>query len=270
MTSARPPKRLFRWPLVIKGDPCTCAAIAFLRAVTRCSALCLLGLAFIAQTAHAVEYATRTKGNTKVRVYEQRLMPETSGGTSGGPGHVIAKYSDLVQKAIAYKAAHPGETVEIRFTTYRMSFDIYMGFNPSASTYLRVSDSDFAGSDSEKLIWSFCKAAQAGVIVKLIIHKAGESGIPLSSITDYLDTSGGPNLSYKIVGWGNSSNEQMHNKFLLVNKTRSGSNDYHSIVYTTSANVDEWQAYGPIGSKNWQQTGVLLYQNSGVYNAYKK
>lgn len=247
--------------------------IAFLRAVASCVTTCLLALPFIifTLTAHAVEYSTRTKGNTQVRVYEQRLMPETSGGTTGGPGHVIAKYSDLVQKAIAYKAAHPSETVEIRFTTYRMSFDIYMGFNPaSSSTYLDVADSDFAGADSEKLIWSFCKAAQAGVIVKLIIHKAGEATIPLSTITDYLDANGGSNLSYKIVGWGDASNDQMHNKFLLVNKTRSGSTDYHSIVYTTSANIDEWQAYGPISSKNWQQTGVLLYQNSGVYNAHKK
>ena len=246
-------------------------SIACLRTIARHAALCFLALSFTAQTAQAVEYSTRTKGNTKVRVYEQRLMPETSGATSGGPGHVIAKYSDLIQKAIAYKTAHPSETVEIRFTTYRMSYDIYMGFNPaSTSTYLGVSDSDFAGADSEKLLWSFCKAAQAGVIVKLIIHKNGESSIPLSTITNYLDTNGGANLSYKIVGWGSGSNDQMHNKFLLVNKSRSGSTDYHSLVYTTSANVDEWQAYGPISGKNWQQTGVLLYQNSGVYNAYKK
>ena len=73
-----------------------------------------------------------------------------------------------------------------------MSYDLYMGFNPaSTSTYLGVSDSDFAGADSEKLLWSFCKAAQAGVIVKLIIHKNGESSIPLSTITNYLDTNGG-------------------------------------------------------------------------------
>lgn len=246
-------------------------AIALLRTVAGRVITCVFTVLLITPTAHAVEYSTRTKGNTQVRVYEQRLMPATSGGTSGGPGHVIAKYSDLIQKAIAYKTAHPGEAVEIRFTMYRMSFDIYMGFNPaSSSTYLGVSDSDFAGADSEKLLWSFCKAAQAGVIVKLIIHKNGESAIPLSTLTSYLDTNGGANLSYKIVGWGAGSNDQMHNKFLLVNKTRSGSTDYHSIVYTTSANVDDWQAYGPISGKNWQQTGVLLYQNSGVYNAYKK
>jgi hypothetical protein len=245
--------------------------IASLRSFTGRITACFFILPLIGLTAHAVEYPTRTKGNTQVRVYEQRLIPATSGSLTGGPGHVIAKYSDLIQKAIAYKTAHSNETVEIRFTMYRMSYDIYMGFNPaSSSTYLGVSDTDFASADSEKLIYSFCKAAQAGVIVKLIIHKNGESAIPLSTITNYLDTNGGANLSYKIVGWGDASNDQMHNKFLLVSKTRSGSTDYHSIVYTTSANVDDWQAYGPISSKNWQQTGVLLYQNSGVYNAYKK
>jgi hypothetical protein len=254
-----------------KGDKAMPGSIAFVRSVARSVTACLCALLLLIQTAHAVEYATRTKGNTKVRIYEQRLMPSTSGSLTGGPGHVIAKYSDLIQKAIAYKTAHSSETVEIRFTMYRMSYDVYMGFNPASSaTYLGVSDTDFAGADSEKLLYSFCKAAQAGVIVKLILHKEGESAIPLSTITNYLDSNGGANLSYKIVGWGDGSNDQMHNKFLLVSKTRSGSTDYHSIVYTTSANVDDWQAYGPISGKNWQQTGVLLYQNSGVYNAYKK
>lgn len=230
---------------------------------------CILVLSF-ATLAQAVEYTTRTKGNSKVRLYEQRMMPETS-GTSGGPGHVIAKYSDLVQKAIAYKQANSGDVVEIRFATYRMSLDVYVGFNPGApSTYLNVSNTDFACADSEKLLYSFCKAAQAGVIVKLIIHKEGETGVSLSAITGYLDTNGGANLSYKIVGWGEGSDDQMHNKFLLINKTRSGSNNYSSSVYTTSANVDEWRVYGPKSSKNWQQTGVLVFQNTGLYNAYKK
>lgn len=243
----------------------------FSRHLIKRAGLCMCGLLFASVSLTAVEYPTRTKGATKVRIYEQQLMPETSGGISGGPGHVIAKYADLVNKAIAYKQQHPSQTVEIRFATYKMSYDIYCGFNPAdTASYLKVSDSDFAGNNSEKLIWSFCKAAQAGVKVKMIIHKEGESSIPLSTITGYLDANGGANLQYKVVNWGNGSNEQMHNKFLLVSRTRSGSTDYNSIVYTTSANVDEWKAYGPKSSKNWAQTGVLLYQNSGVYNAYKK
>ncbi|MCC5022389.1 MAG: hypothetical protein J6386_06165 [Candidatus Synoicihabitans palmerolidicus] len=42
------------------------------------------------------------------------------------------------------------------------------------------------------------------------------------------------------------------------------------MVYTTSANVDDWSGYGPISSKNWQPTGVLVYQNSGVYDAFER
>lgn len=242
-------------------------SFAFPSRCRRLVAVCLAALVAVPLSSQAIEYATRTKGNSKVRVYEQRPAPDSTGST----GHVIAKYSDLIQKAIAYKQAHASETVEIRFTTYRMAYDLYVGFNPAAtSTYLKVADSDFAGADSEKLIYSFCKAAQAGIIVKMIIHKEGESAIPLSTITDYLDDNGGPNLSYKIVGWGDSSDNQMHNKFLLIDKTRSGSSDYHSVVYTTSANVDDWSGYNPISSKNWQQTGVIVYQNAGLYNAYKK
>lgn len=237
----------------------------------RLAATCLAVLASFTAISRATEYPVRTKGSSKVQIIEQEPLPETSGGTSGGPGHVIAKYSDLLQKAIAYKAAHPGDTVEVRFVTYRMSRDLYVGFNPSASTtYLKVSNTDFAGADSEKLIYSFCKAAQAGIIVKMIIHKAGESAVTLDDITDYLDTNGGANLTYKIVTWGDSSDDQMHNKFLLINKLRSGSTDSSSLVYTTSANVDEWKAYGPKSSKRWQQTGMLVYDNSGLYNAYKK
>lgn len=153
----------------------------------RLAATCLAVLASFTAISRATEYPVRTKGSSKVQIIEQEPLPETSGGTSGGPGHVIAKYSDLLQKAIAYKAAHPGDTVEVRFVTYRMSRDLYVGFNPSASTtYLKVSNTDFAGADSEKLIYSFCKAAQAGIIVKMIIHKAGESAVTLDNITDYL------------------------------------------------------------------------------------
>lgn len=221
--------------------------------------------------AHAVVYPVRNKGATKVQVIEQRHMPETSGGTLGGPGHVVAKFSDLIQKAIAYKTAHPTETVEIRSATYKMALDVYVGFNPaSPSTYLNVSNSDFAGVDSEKLLWSYCKAAQAGVNVKLIIHKEGESSISLSTITAYLDANGGPNLSYRIVGWGDASDDQMHNKFLLINKMRSGTTDQHSVVYTATANFDEWRAYGPVSGNNWHQSGVALNQNSALYGAYLK
>ncbi len=121
----------------------------------RFAATCFSALFALHAVSEAIEYPTRTKGNTSVRIYEQRLMNETDAGGAGGPGHVIAKYSDLIQKAIAYKTAHSGETVEIRFTTYRMSREVYIGFNPAASsTYLDVSNTDFAGADSEKLIWS--------------------------------------------------------------------------------------------------------------------
>ncbi len=232
-----------------------------------------LGLALVlahtaAIPAAATIYPTRAKGGTNVRVYEQKPWTTTP-TASADYGEVLAKYSDLLQKAIAYKTAHPGEAVEVRFTTYRMAYDLYVGFNPAAtSTYNVVADSDFAGADSEKLIWSFCKAAQAGVSVKMIIHKTADSS--LATLTSYLNTNGGPNLSYKIVNWGDASDDQMHNKFLLVSQTRSGTNEYHSVVYTTSANVDDWSGYGPASAKNWQQTGVLLYQNEGVYNAYKK
>lgn len=232
-----------------------------------------LGLAAILlpDVAHAVEYAVRTKGTTKVQVIEQRHMPETSGSTVGGPGHVVAKFSDLIQKAIAYKTAHPTEAVEIRSATYKMAMDLYVGFNPaSPSTYLNVSNSDFAGADSEKLLWSYCKAAQAGVNVKLIIHKEGESGTSLSAIKAYLDTNGGPNLSYRFVGWGDASDDQMHNKFLLINKMRSGTTDQHSVVYTATANFDEWRAYGPVSGNNWHQSGVVLHQNIALYGAYLK
>lgn len=234
------------------------------------SSAAVLGLALMAgaNTVAAKVYPTRTKGGTKVVVYEQKPWVGFPSSSTTDNGEVIAKYSDLLQKAIAYKIAHSSESVEVRFATYKLGYDLYVGFNAGSSSYRKVADSDFAGSDSEKLIWSFCKAAQAGVNVKIIIHKAGDTS--LGTMTGYLDTHGGSNLSYQVVDWGGGSNEQMHNKFLLVNKTRSGSSDYHSVVYTTSANVDDWSGYGPISAKNWQQTGVLVYQNSGVYDAYKK
>lgn len=240
---------------------------------TRIRAMVALGMAAILplESAYADVYPVRTKGATKVQVIEQRHMPETSNGTLGGPGHVVAKFSDLIQKAIAYKNAHPSETVEIRSATFKMATDVYVGFNPaSTSTYLDVSNSDFAGADSEKLIWSYCKAAQAGVKVQMIFHDSGESNVSLAAIKSYLDANGGPNLSYRVVGWGAGSDEQMHNKFLLINKTRAGTTEQHSVVYTATANFDEWRAYGPVSSHNWHQTGVVLNQNSALYEAYKK
>ncbi len=229
-----------------------------------------IGLATIllSNAAHAVVYAVHTKGTTKIQVVEQRHMPESS-SSAGGPGHVVAKFSDLIQNAIAYKTAHPTEAVEIRSATYKMALDTYVGFNPSStSTYLNVSNSDFAGSDSEKLIYSYCKAAQAGVKVQMIIHLASDASI--ADVKAYLDANGGPNLSYRFVGWGTGSDEQMHNKFMLVNKIRSGTSDLSSVVYTATANFDEWRAYGPVSGNNWHQAGVLVSQNSGLYGAYKK
>jgi hypothetical protein len=240
---------------------------------TRIRAMAAIGIAAILplESAYADVYPVRNKGATKVQVIEQRHMPETLNGALGGPGHVVAKFSDLIQKAIAYKTAHPSETVEIRSATFRMAMNVYVGFNPAnPSTYLDVSNTDFAGADSEKLLWSYCKAAQAGVKVQMIIHDKSESNVSLAAITNYLDANGGPNLSYRIVGWGEGSDEQMHNKFLLINKTRTGTTEQHSVVYTATANFDEWRAYGPVSSHNWHQSGVVLNQNSALYGAYQK
>lgn len=218
--------------------------------------------------------STITLGTTSVKVYS--YDPE---GTA--EDHVTFKYADLLNRAASYKVENPSETVEVKFSMYKFEKDVYVGFNPSATaTYGFVKNTDFAGDDSEKLIWSVIKAAKNKVHVKLVFHNPTSDNIS-AYIDDYLNDycygSTTERVSdylqyHRVVNWeaplsGQDTLVQQHNKFMLVNKYAS----YTNALYVTTNNIDLHTSSGrPITTKDWTQSGTLVWNNAGLYQAYSR
>lgn len=218
--------------------------------------------------------STITLGTTSLKVYEYDPQGDAQ-------DHVAFKYSDLLNRAISYKVDNPTETIEVKFSMYKMERDVYVGFDPAdAATYGFVKDSDFGGDHSEKLIWSVVKAAKNKVHVKLVYHNPTSDDISsyiAGFMNDYCEGSVTEKVSdylqYRhIENWeapvlGVDTLVQMHNKFMLVNKYASNTNT----IYITSNNIDLHTSTGrPISAKNWTQCGTLVWNNAGLYQAYSR
>jgi hypothetical protein len=217
--------------------------------------------------------STITVGSTSVKIYS--YDPQ---GTA--EDHVAFKYGDLLNRAATYKNAHPSEAVEVKFVMYKFEKNVYVGFNPDSSSYGYVKNTDFAGDDSERLIWSVVKAAKNKVQVKLVFHNPTSDDISsylndymndfcynstTEKVSDYLQFRRNDNW-YAPLG-GQDTLVQQHNKFMLVNKYAT----YTNALYITSNNIDLHTATGrPTASKDWTQCGTLLWNNAGLYNAYSR
>lgn len=218
--------------------------------------------------------STITLGTTSLKVYAYDPQGDAQ-------DHVAFKYSDLLNRAATYKTEHPTETVEVKFSMYKLERDVYVGFDPSDdATYGYVKNTDFAGDSSEKLIWSVIKAAKNKVNVKLVFHNPTSDDISAyinGYLNDYCYGSTTEKVSdylqyHRMVNWeapvgGVDTLVQQHNKFMLVNKYAT----YTNALYLTSNNIDLHTSTGrPIAAKDWTQCGTLLWNNAGLYTAYSR
>jgi len=218
--------------------------------------------------------------------------------------HVLFKYADLLNRAIAHKEQNPADQVEVNLALYKISKKTYVGFNPEdETTYGRVNGRDFGGENSEKLVESIRKANGSGVKIRFVFHNTDlpcvfrSSGLPCEAekpppsnacvflntdlpclgkkppsnqdeegIYDYL---GGANQTFaRRVWWGPESYSQMHNKFLTMRILRKGAPISHA-VYVSTANGD---SFGNNFLPEWDvsQTGVLVRSNAKLHDAYAR
>lgn len=114
----------------------------------------------------AVQVPLRSGETAAVKVYH-------FAGRGGRAHRVIYKYADLLNRAIAHKLSPQGkyDEVFVNFAIYKIGIRTFVGFNPlKPESYGLVGGSDFAGDDSEKLIYSLVKAAKKGVTVRMVYH----------------------------------------------------------------------------------------------------
>ncbi|OMF21643.1 hypothetical protein BK133_28015 [Paenibacillus sp. FSL H8-0548] len=206
--------------------------------------------------------------NVRVKVYS-RDVGETK-------NHPIFKYGDLINRAIAYKAANPSTEVKIKFAVYKVSMDAYVGFNPADASYGYVKGYDHGGDNSEKLVYSLVKAAKNQVHVDLVYHKDSSNDVynylnSFMSDPTLTDASKRVNdyFSLKKVSWGNEASEQMHAKFMTVSHYASDSNSLiKDTVFITTGNIDSHANNGIPVAKDWVQSGMLINGHPELMNSF--
>ena len=190
---------------------------------------------------------------------------------------VTFKYSDLINRAIAFKQMNPEVEVQIKFVIYKIEKDLYIGFNPKHDSYGKVRGYDHGEENSEKLILSLIKAAKSKIDTRLIYHNPSDDRGINSYLGIYMDDLCFESeseyvrdyLAYKKVSWiEGATYGQQHNKYLLVNYHSSNATDYSNTVYVSTANVDPHDDYGSPTGREWVQSGILISGNAGLYAAY--
>lgn len=216
----------------------------------------------------ALEYHRVGDSSTRVKVYRYARG-------HGDQHRVIFKYADLLNRAVQYKIDNPGSVVEVRFALYKISSDLFVGFDPERPDgYGLVNGRDIKtkvpgspdakpvldGEGSEKLVYSILKAKKAGVDLKFVYHNPDDLG----ALQQYF---GSTAASFsRQVNWGPEGVNQMHNKFLTVmTKSPTGRKSY--AVYVATSNADAFGTdFKPLFDV--AQTGVLVRGNAGLHDAY--
>eukprot|EP00744_Colponema_vietnamica_P006817 GILI01009880.1.p1 GENE.GILI01009880.1~~GILI01009880.1.p1 ORF type:complete len:314 (+),score=120.37 GILI01009880.1:138-1079(+) len=75
----------------------------------------------------------------------------------------------------------------------------------------------------------------------------------------HITADGAANLRVTRMKWADNSNDQMHNKFMLVSRTCSSSH----VVLVATANMDAKKH-----KLDWHQTAIAVYNHDGLYHAY--
>ncbi len=224
-----------------------------------CSSALLLGSTNVtnASVSSQVSFNYGSK-SVKVKVYSRDV--------GDAKNHPVFKYADLLNRAIAYKNAHPSTEVRVKFAVYKLAMGAYVGFDPADASYGYVKGNDHGGAASEKLVYSLVKAAKNQVHVDLVFHKEDANEVSnylngfmndptltnaSKKVSDY--------LKYRKITWGNEAAEQMHAKFMTVSHYAGDTGSLvANTVYVSTANVDNHNSSGiPIG-KDWVQSGMLI------------
>ena len=233
---------------------------------------------FVSEKAYQEKTRPRTVSPETIFTYDGKTVRVKAYSRDVGENNVtVFKYGDLINRAIAYKTAHPSTTVTIRFAMYQVSNLAYIGFDPSHSSYGYVKGNDFGGDHSEKLIWSIVKAAKNEVYIDFVYHK-DKSGDAYDYISQFLNDPCYTNAAKKVtdylkirqIGWGESGGQQMHAKFMTVSHYAGNSGGgVLNTVYCTSANVDSHDSNG-IPSPNYVQSGILINGHPELMASYNQ
>jgi hypothetical protein len=186
---------------------------------------------------------------------------------------VIFKYADLVNRAILYKKKNKKVKVSVKVALYKIGKFIYFGIEEGTKSYGKVSSKSF--SNSEKFIWTLRRAEAAGIEVQIVYHNPEDFDDDDGGIKNYLDNSMKKGKHFKRINWGIDkerkfiTSKQMHNKFITVSHAiAENGTTLKNVVYTTTANIDEFDGFKPISGKNLAQTGMLIYSHPPLYKAY--
>lgn len=203
--------------------------------------------------------------STVVKIY-QRQMDQY-------PDYVVFKYVDVMNQALKYKKAHRDEEVVVRFAMYSLSPDICFYFDEADSQYGEITSEAIPGR-TENILESLVRLAKNGVKVDFVVQSnvtakmepyLGESCIadPSKKVSDL--------LTFSRVMWGGESEQQMHAKFITASKILEDNGAVHSnVVYLASSNIDALYDNFFKSTQERAQTGVLVEDCKGMYNAFNK
>lgn len=193
------------------------------------------------------------------------------------PNYPLFMYVDIINRAIAYKQAHPAEDVTVDFAMYSLYLNTEFYFDLEDVNYGHVSGTKIAGR-TENICETLVRAAQNGIVVSAVLQshsrqadiKAFMDACILQDSSFEPGKKVGDYLSVEYITWGSNSAQQMHSKFVAVNHYQMDDNtEMHDAVYLSTSNIDKVEETGEFTTdKDRMQSGILISGSTGVYDSY--
>lgn len=189
------------------------------------------------------------------------------------PCYPLFKYVDTMNQALRYKLAHPTEDVTVHFAMYHLALNTYYYFNENDPKYGEIT-SDYIPGTTENIMQAAVRLAKHQVTVKFLdqamIGKDFEPYMNEACITDS-SKKVKDYLTYWYARWGGASEEQMHCKFITVNKVMDDNGkEFSDVVYLASSNIDPLYDNFFKSTQERAQSGMLIMGNKGLYDAFNK
>lgn len=201
---------------------------------------------------------------TTVKVYQREVKEY--------PCQPLFKYVDVINQAINYKQSAPQKDVVLNFAMYNLSLTTLFYFDQNDEKYGEITSTPVEGR-TENIVESLVRLAKNNITVNFVAHS--DVSAEIAAHKDELCNDGigkvGDYLNYRYITWGDASEQQMHCKFLTVNKIIDDAGKTVSdVVYVASSNIDGLENDAFKSSQDRNQDGMLMTGNAGLYDAFNK
>lgn len=181
------------------------------------------------------------------------------------PSFPMAEYIELLNNAIRYKQNHPSEDVTVNFALYQLYESVYFYYDPADAEYGNITPNSIPGR-TENIFHSVIRAAKNKVNISFTYQSKGL----LNQVFADSSAETGDHLKVYPITWGTQGRQQMHCKYMTINKMEDAEGEvFLDSVYVSSQNIDQLSGENLFkASSDRANSGVLVSSHPALKNAY--